>query len=37
LIASIDSAMFGLPFVLTYTAGVQYLFRGKVRLGSDSY
>ena len=30
-------AIIGLPFVLTYTAGVQYLFRGKVRLGSDSY
>jgi len=30
-------AIIGLPFVLTYTAGVQYLFRGKVQLGSDSY
>jgi cytochrome bd ubiquinol oxidase subunit II len=27
----------GLPFVLLYTAGVQYLFRGKVRLTGDSY
>ena len=27
----------GLPFVLLYTAGVQYLFRGKVRLTADSY
>jgi cytochrome bd ubiquinol oxidase subunit II len=30
-------AIVGLPFVLLYTAGVQYLFRGKVRLASDSY
>ena len=27
----------GLPFVLLYTAGVQYLFRGKVRLTEHSY
>ncbi|HXM58712.1 MAG TPA: cytochrome d ubiquinol oxidase subunit II [Candidatus Dormibacteraeota bacterium] len=27
----------GLPFVLLYTAGVQYLFRGKVRLTAESY
>jgi cytochrome d ubiquinol oxidase subunit II len=27
----------GLPFVLLYTGGVQYLFRGKVRLTADSY
>jgi cytochrome d ubiquinol oxidase subunit II len=30
-------AAIGLPFVLLYTAGVQYLFRGKVRLTADSY
>jgi cytochrome bd ubiquinol oxidase subunit II len=30
-------AIVGLPFVLLYTAGVQYLFRGKVRLTPDSY
>lgn len=27
----------GLPFVLLYTAGVQYLFRGKVELSENSY
>jgi cytochrome d ubiquinol oxidase subunit II len=30
-------AIIGLPFVLTYTAGVYYIFRGKVRLSSESY
>ena len=30
-------AIIGLPFVLTYTAGVQYLFRGKVELTESSY
>jgi cytochrome d ubiquinol oxidase subunit II len=30
-------AAIGLPFVLLYTAGVQYLFRGKVTLSADSY
>jgi cytochrome d ubiquinol oxidase subunit II len=30
-------AVIGLPFVLLYTAGVQYLFRGKVTLTADSY
>jgi cytochrome d ubiquinol oxidase subunit II len=30
-------AVIGMPFVLLYTAGVQYLFRGKVRLDADSY
>jgi cytochrome d ubiquinol oxidase subunit II len=30
-------AIIGLPFVLLYTAGVQYLFRGKVELSPDSY
>jgi len=30
-------AVIGMPFVLLYSAGVYYLFRGKVRLESDSY
>jgi cytochrome d ubiquinol oxidase subunit II len=30
-------ALIGIPFVLLYTAGVYYLFRGKVQLGSGSY
>jgi cytochrome d ubiquinol oxidase subunit II len=30
-------AIVGMPFVLLYTAGVQYLFRGKVELTPDSY
>jgi cytochrome d ubiquinol oxidase subunit II len=30
-------ALIGMPFVLTYLAGVNYLFRGKVRLSSHSY
>jgi cytochrome d ubiquinol oxidase subunit II len=30
-------ALIGLPFVLLYTAGVQYLFRGKVKLDASSY
>ena len=30
-------AIIGLPFVLLYTAGVQYLFRGKVELTESSY
>jgi cytochrome d ubiquinol oxidase subunit II len=30
-------ALIGMPFVLLYTAGVQYLFRGKVQLSQDSY
>jgi cytochrome d ubiquinol oxidase subunit II len=30
-------ALIGLPFVLLYTAGVQYVFRGKVELSADSY
>jgi cytochrome d ubiquinol oxidase subunit II len=30
-------AIVGIPFVLLYTAGVQYLFRGKVKLSPDSY
>jgi cytochrome d ubiquinol oxidase subunit II len=30
-------ALIGLPFVLLYTGGVYYIFRGKVKLSSDSY
>jgi cytochrome bd ubiquinol oxidase subunit II len=30
-------AIIGIPFVLLYTAGVQYLFRGKVKLTDSSY
>jgi len=30
-------AIIGIPFVLLYTAGVQYLFSGKVRLTESSY
>jgi cytochrome bd ubiquinol oxidase subunit II len=30
-------AIIGLPFVILYTTGVQYLFRGKVQLSADSY
>ena len=30
-------AVIGIPFVLLYTVGVYYIFRGKVRLAPDSY
>ena len=30
-------AVIGIPFVLLYTAGVYYFFRGKVRLDDESY
>ena len=30
-------AVIGMPFVLLYTAGVYYFFRGKVRLDEHSY
>jgi cytochrome d ubiquinol oxidase subunit II len=30
-------AVIGMPFVLLYTAGVYYIFRGKVVLAADSY
>jgi cytochrome d ubiquinol oxidase subunit II len=30
-------ALIGLPFVFLYTAGVYYIFRGRVSLGPDSY
>jgi cytochrome d ubiquinol oxidase subunit II len=30
-------AVIGMPFVILYTAGVYYIFRGKVKLGPSSY
>ena len=30
-------ALIGMPFVLLYTGGVYYIFRGRVQLGPDSY
>ena len=30
-------ALLGMPFVLLYTAGVYYIFRGKVQLSAQSY
>lgn len=30
-------AIIGIPFIATYTAGVYYIFRGKVRLSHESY
>ncbi|MCB0021100.1 MAG: cytochrome d ubiquinol oxidase subunit II, partial [Anaerolineales bacterium] len=30
-------ALIGMPFVLLYTTGVYYIFRGKVKLGGESY
>ena len=30
-------ALIGMPFVLLYTAGVYYIFRGKVVVEPDSY
>jgi cytochrome d ubiquinol oxidase subunit II len=30
-------AVIGMPFVLLYTAGVYFFFRGKVRLDEESY
>ncbi len=30
-------ALIGIPFVLLYTAGVYYVFRGKVQLNAQSY
>ena len=30
-------ALIGMPFVLAYTAGVYYIFRGKVELTAESY
>ena len=30
-------ALIGMPFVLLYTAGVYYIFRGRVKLGPSSY
>ena len=30
-------ALIGIPFILLYTTGVYYFFRGKTRIGPDSY
>ena len=30
-------AIIGMPFVLLYTTGVYYIFRGKATVGSDGY
>jgi cytochrome d ubiquinol oxidase subunit II len=30
-------AVIGIPFVLLYTVGVYYIFRGKVQIESESY
>ena len=30
-------AIIGIPFVIAYTSGVYYIFRGKVRLSHESY
>ena len=37
LVVALIIALIGMPFVLLYTAGVYYIFRGKVRVGPDSY
>ena len=37
LIVMLIIALIGMPFVLAYTAGVYYIFRGKVQLTTESY
>ncbi len=37
LVVMLVIAAVGMPFVILYTAGVYYIFRGKVRLGPSSY
>jgi cytochrome d ubiquinol oxidase subunit II len=37
LIVALIIALIGMPFVLLYTAGVYYIFRGKVRVDNTSY
>lgn len=37
LIVMLVMALIGMPFVLLYTGGVYYIFRGRVQLGPDSY
>lgn len=37
LVVMLVIALIGMPFVLLYTAGVYYIFRGKVKLGGESY
>ena len=36
-IGALVVAIIGLPFIVAYTSGVYYLFRGKVRLSHHSY
>jgi cytochrome d ubiquinol oxidase subunit II len=37
LVVALIIALIGMPFVLLYTAGVYYIFRGKVRVDTTSY
>ena len=37
LLTMLIIALIGMPFVLAYTAGVYYIFRGKVKLSPESY
>ncbi|MCB0132348.1 MAG: cytochrome d ubiquinol oxidase subunit II, partial [Caldilineaceae bacterium] len=37
LVVMLVIALIGMPFVLLYTGGVYYIFRGKVQLRSNSY
>ena len=37
LVVMLVIAAVGMPFVILYTAGIYYIFRGKVRLGPSSY
>lgn len=37
LLVMLIMALIGLPFVLLYTGGVHYIFRGKVKLSRDGY
>jgi cytochrome d ubiquinol oxidase subunit II len=37
LIVALVIALIGMPFVLLYTSGVYYIFRGKVVVQPDSY
>jgi cytochrome d ubiquinol oxidase subunit II len=37
LVVCLIFAVIGIPFVLLYTAGVYYIFRGKATVGPDSY
>ena len=37
LVVALVIALIGMPFVLLYTAGVYYIFRGKVTVDNTSY